>query len=232
MFKQCRPKDPAFIELERLEEPPIAPECEDVTLRQILAGVSALLHSEDNLSKLMGVGLLTALGTGLNFLAPYLFGETIKLLATDEDSTEIAGVNLTLTAMIIILVTAYTLSQALPNGRGQLLARVIINAEKNILKNATEHFLKKSLNFHVNTSVGEMIVLYQKTYSVTTLAGPLYAQIIPVFIEIAIASALLSSQYGIEIGLSLMGMIATYTGYFNCYGQANHSCTRRLFSGQ
>lgn len=207
--KQTQGQDAALIEMGITQEVHEEP----VSLRGVISGVSALLHSKENLPKLMGVGILTALGTGLNFLSPYLFGESIKLLADDEESTEISGIQFTRTAIIVTLVAAYTMAQVIPNLRGQAINRVKVNAEKNILKRSTEHFLKKSLNFHVNTPIGEMIVLYQKTFSVTGIGLPLYGQIIPTFIEIALASILLSSKYEIEIGLSLIGMLLTYTGY-------------------
>lgn len=53
----------------------------------------------------------------------------------------------------------------------------------------------------------------QKGFAVSSIGTPLLTQISPTVLEIIIACSVLSSRYGIEIGVSLFGLLTTYTVY-------------------
>ena len=184
-----------------------------VSVVQMMKGLTSIIISKENIPKITAAALLTALGTGFNFLAPYLLGETFKLMASEDETTTIQGIEFSRTSLIASLVAAYTLSQLIPNAREQLLVSVTARNTQKILEQCTEHLLKKPLNYHVNTPSGDMVYLIQKSFTLSTIGTPLLTQIAPTTMEIVLACAVLSSQYGLEMGLGVSGLLATYTGY-------------------
>lgn len=196
-------------------QPPLAThDLERVSALQIAKSLGSLMFSKDNLPRVAAASILTAVGTGVNFLGPYLFGETISLLAQDDQETvNILGVELDGKALIGLLVTAYGLSQVIPNLREQMMVPVTNRNIKKIIVASTAHLLEKSLNYHVNTPIPAQIYFIQKGFSVSTIGTPLLTQVGPILIEIGIASSILSSQYGFEMGLGLLGLVSIYTGY-------------------
>jgi ABC-type multidrug transport system fused ATPase/permease subunit len=186
---------------------------EDIPPSRVVSSLSQIIFSKENLPGI-GVGaVLTALSTGMNFITPWLFGETINLLASEDETADIAGFNLSRQALISLLIAAYTLSQVLPNLRDQVMIPVTANTTKKLLKTGTEHLLKKSLDYHVNTSFGDQLFLMQKGFADGSVPTPLLTQVAPTLVEIAIACNLLSSRYGFAMGGGLFGMLVSYIGY-------------------
>lgn len=186
---------------------------DDIPLSHIVSGLSKIIFSKENLPGIGMGAVLTGLSTGMNFITPWLFGETINLLASDDETAEIAGIDLSRQALIGLLIAAYTLAQVLPNLRDQAMNLVTANTTKRILKTGTEHLLKKSLDYHVNTSFGDQLFLMQKGFAVGSVATPLLTQVAPTLVEIAIACNLLSSRYGFAMGGGLFAMLVSYIAY-------------------
>lgn len=181
---------------------------------QITRSLAALMLAKDNLPGILSAAVLTGLGTGMNFVSPYLFGETINLLTNnDQETSEIVGVELNRSMLIALLITAYSLAQAIPNIRDQIMVPVTNRNVKKIIVRSTEHLLQRSLNYHVNTPLPTQIYLMQKGFSVSTIGTPLLTQVGPTLVEIAIACTVLSSSYGFETGLGLLGLMLLYTAY-------------------
>ena len=193
--------------------PQFAPSAKAVSVFQVMKGLSSLILSKENMPRITTAAVLTGLGAGLNFLGPYLLGETLKLLASDDETITINGVEISRNTLITAALTIFTAAQFIPNFREQVLIPVNTRNTKKILADTTEHLLKKSLNYHVNTPSGDMIYLFQKGFSLSGIGMPILAQIAPMLLEISVECTVLSQQYGWPIGSGLAGLLVTYTAY-------------------
>jgi hypothetical protein len=124
---------------------------DSVSAYTVVSSLLSLILSKENLPRIGVAAVFTGINTGFNFIAPWLLGETIKILMSQDETTHIAGIDFTRSALIVTMVSAYTLSQILPNIRDQILEPVTENNTKKILEKATAHLLKKSLDYQVNT---------------------------------------------------------------------------------
>lgn len=190
-----------------------APEENEISALQIISSLGTLVLSSENRLRVAFATLLTAANTGLNFITPWLFAETLNLLSGEDETTEIGGVEISSNMLITLLVSAYALSQVIPNLRDQTMVPVTAYNTKKILMMGTEHLLKKSLDYHVNTPFSDQIYLIQKSFSLSNIGTPLLTQIAPTVVEIAIASSVLASRYGYGMGAGLFAVMAAYTGY-------------------
>lgn len=181
---------------------------------QVTQHLSALILSSENLPRVAAGAVLTTASIALNFLSPYLLGETTRLLSSDdEETTTIAGYQLSRQALISLLVTTYALSQIIPNLRDQIMGPVSARNTKNILQRSTQHLLERSLNYQVNTPFSDQIYLIQKGFAVTSVGTPLLTQVGPTLFEIGLACTVLSNRYGTEMGGGLLALITLFTVY-------------------
>jgi ABC-type multidrug transport system fused ATPase/permease subunit len=185
----------------------------DISVWQAISQFNAITFSKENHPQVFTAALLTLIEIGLNLSSPYLASETYRLLSTEEDTTTLAGVELKQEALIGLLITAYTLSRILPNFRDQVMTALSLHNAEKVIELCAGHLLKKSLNYHVNTSSSEHIVLFQKGFSIPNVGNPLLTSIAPTLIETSIASVLLSQQYGTKVGTSLLGLLILYATY-------------------
>lgn len=183
------------------------------TTGRMLKYLGGIYFSKENLPRLSLAAMLTVCNTGLNFLTPYLFSEVIKLLSSEDEDVNIGGVRFDRSMLIGALVASYTLSQIIPNLREQALIPVTYNNTRKIITNNTDHMLKKSLSYHVNTPFPDQLYFMQKGFAVSSTATPLMKEVAPMLIEIIIACSVLSSRYGAEMGLGLFGLLSAYTLY-------------------
>lgn len=188
-----------------------APAAETFTHRQIIASYSAFIFTRDNYPQLIFASLLTVLGTGLNFLAPYLLGVLVESLNNKDESE--ADSYSTQMSLISFLVLIYTLAQIVPVLRERTLVPVAANNTKQILTQITEHQLNKSLNYHIVTPPGDQIYLLQKSFAVAGMGTPLLTKVAPALVEVIIAVCALSKEYGAPMGMGLSTLFALYTTY-------------------
>jgi ABC-type multidrug transport system fused ATPase/permease subunit len=184
-----------------------------ISLLQITKNLSAVIFAKENAPRIATASALTAFSMLMNFLAPYLFGETVASLADKEESRTIGGIEFSRQALIIAMVIAYTLSQILPNIRDQVMVPVSTNNTKKILKQSIEHLLKNSYQRQTKTPFSKQVYFVQKGFIATSIGAPLLTQVAPTVVEIGLACGMLSSRYGIEVGLGLLGILASHTGY-------------------
>ena len=180
---------------------------ESITPYYIAEQLGLLIFSKENAPRITVAAFLTGLTTGLNFLSPYLFSEAINLLSSDEEETNIAGITLNRNELITALIASFALAHSLPAVRDKIMIPVTLLNTTKVLKNGINHLLKKSLNYHVNTEFGDQIVLIQKGFTLSSIGTPLLTQIAPTIVETTIACGLLSSQYGIEMGVGIAGSL-------------------------
>ncbi len=188
---------------------------DNLSALEIAKSFCALVLSKENLPRITGASILTALGTGLNFLSPYLLGEAIQALNNKEEETvNIAGVEVSRATILIgLFIAAHSMSKLVTNQRDQMMVPVTSNNTRKLIIRGTDHLLKKSLDCHVNKTFNDHFYLLQKCFAVSSVSTPLLTQILPTIAEISIASTLLTSRYGIGMGAGIVGLLATYSVY-------------------
>lgn len=185
----------------------------EITARKVIAAYASYMFAKENRAQIFLVSLITLLGTGMNFLAPYLLGEVVKSLGKEhaDAAAEIAGEELW---KIGGLLAVYTLSQLLPNIRDQLLVPVTAYNTKKILTNITTQQLNdKSLQYHIKTPQSDKLFVMQKSFTVANMGTPLLTQVAPTMLEMMIAVAILTRQYGAAMGAGTSTLFALYTTY-------------------
>jgi len=186
---------------------------ETVSVWHILAASSALVFAKENQPRISAAALLSIMGIGLNFSSPYLLGEAIQMLTDGEDTVTLAGVELTRMKLIGLLIGSYASVQVASIVRDLIIAQVTGDNVKKLMNDSMAHLLKKSLNYHVNTDSGIQFCLIQKGFTMSTVGTQLLTQILPMALQILIAASLLSSQYDVELGASLVLLSIVYVAY-------------------
>ena len=181
--------------------------------KDIAKQLSNVLFKQENIPTMAVAGALSIFNTGLNLFTPYLFGETINLLSSQEETTTIGGVEFSRAALIAALITTFSLAQIIPNIRDQIMAPVNTKNTGDFLLRLNKHLLHKSLRYQATTPQSKQMILMQKGYPISNLGTPLLSQIGPTAIEAAIACYVLSNQYGLPMGLGLFTFLASYTYY-------------------
>ena len=189
------------------------PSTEVVSTYQIIKSVTELLLAPANRGRVTAATALTFVEVGLNFVSPWVFSQLIQSLATEEGTVTIGNVKLSRTALIIMWVGSSSLSQIIPNLREQLLAPVTTNNNQIVKERNIKQILEQSQYYHLNIPIGDMITQIQKGEALSQAGALLASKIGPSVIEITAACAALSSLYGIEVGLSLMTLLAVYGVY-------------------
>ena len=180
---------------------------------QVIMSLNSFLFSKKNLPEISSAAILTGIGTGLNFLSPYLFSEMLNLLTHEEENIVISGIELSRSSLIMLLIISYTLSQVVPNVRDQIMLSVTTRNTKNMNECTNAHLLNKSLNYHIHTSFSDQFYLVQKSTSVSLTGSILLTRIAPTVMEITIACMVLSNQYGEEISFGLLGLLILLASY-------------------
>ena len=182
---------------------------------QIARHLGALIFSSENRPRITVGAALTSANIMLNFFSPYILGELIRVLSSEneEETSQILGFEFSKDALICLLVGSYSLSQIIPNLREQVMMGVTSNNMQNVLSNTTRHLLNRSLDYHVNKEFSDHVYLIQKGFSVLSVGNPLLTQVGPTLFEITLACTALSQQYGIEIGGGLLVFLTVFTVY-------------------
>ena len=196
-----------------VENLPAVQTADTITVWQVADGLRVLVFSKENCPRIASAVLLSGLSAGLNFLSPALLGESIHILSNDNETVVFAGAELSWLPIISMLVCSYGLAQVIPNICNQIMTPVTANNVKKLIQNSTKHLLEKSLHYHVNTLPADQFYFIQKGFTMSTIGTPMLTQIFPMMIQILVAGTLLSSQYGVELGASLIVLLGIYVGY-------------------
>jgi len=178
----------------------------------VVTSLASIVLSKENYTRLIAASVLTAISSALSYVAPYFLGETINSMMEKENAL-VAGYELTPEIMILILMTANTLSQILPNLRDQILAPVTAHSTQKLLTKTTDHQLKKNLDYHSRTLLGDQFYLYHKVFSASNSVTPILNKILPSIFSITMTVALLSARYGTGMGLGVMAGTLGVGGY-------------------
>lgn len=185
----------------------------DITVWQVANGLLQVIFVKENCPRIASAILISCLSTGLNFLSPALLAESIHAFSKDEETINFNGTRFPWWAIVIALGLSYGLAQAVPNICNQIMLPVTGNNVKKVMKDSATHLLNKSLHYHVNTLPADQFYLIQKGFTLSTIGTPILTQIFPMTIQTLSAGILLSSQYGIELGASLIVLLGIYVGY-------------------
>lgn len=184
-----------------------------ISVWHISNGLRKLIFSRENCPRIAAAIFLSSLSTGFNFLSPALLAECIRAFSKDNQSIEENSTELPWTTIVAALGVSYFLAQLTPNICNQIIMPVTANNVKKLMQDSAQHLLEKSLHYHVNTLAADKFYFIQKGFTLSTMGTPLLTQIFPMLIQIIVAGALLSSQYGIELGSSLLVLLSAYVGY-------------------
>ncbi len=196
-----------------IEIAPALPNETTISVWQISNGLRKLVFSKENCPRIATAIFLSSLSTGFNFLSPALLAESIHVLSKDKQSIELRGIEFSWPEVVSALCVSSFLAQLIPNICNQIILPVTANNVKKLIQDSTQHLLEKSLHYHVNTLSADKFYFIQKGFTLSTISTPLLTQIFPMMIQIVVAGTLLSSQYGIELGSSLLVLLAVYVGY-------------------
>lgn len=183
-----------------------------VSAWKIVTSLSTIILSKENRPQIIAASVLTAINSALNFVAPYILGETIDSFVNNREP-EFAGMEVNTVTILLMLFAAGTLNQLVPNFRDQVLAPVAACNTRKILNSITEHQLHKSLDYHSKTPFGDQVYLLQKGFATASVGTNLLTHIAPSLFEITMAVAVLSARYDAGLGLGVVGTAAMFTLY-------------------
>lgn len=196
-----------------LENPPPLSSPPSLSFFQTLSEMQSFLFIRENRLPIAGCVILTFIGTGINFLSPFLFGKVIESLSQKEESSSLFGVETSRNTLLVMLCTAYTVSQIIPNLRDQLGAKITAQTKQKVTAYGAQHLLSQSFEFYTKTEISDLIYVIQKSFSISTIASSSLIRIFPALIELSLASTLLSILYSQEIGMGMVGLLSTYSIY-------------------
>lgn len=180
-----------------------------LSMSEVAIEFRGLLFSDENWPNIIKVSGLTLFNMATNFGTPYIFSQTIGSLTRNEPLI-IGGIPCSQEAVLTVCLVAYVLSvsQLIPNTRDKILSSVGNSTMQKLCMRVIEHLLNKPLNYHRSIEDGDKDVLLQKSGDIASIIPPLLTHIVPTFFEILLATFLLSTQFGSEIGLGLMGVVS------------------------
>ncbi len=186
---------------------------ETISTQKIIARYATFIFSKENHLPIMYASLLTILGTGCNFLAPYILGEMINSMQKQKEEAATVEENQYQLLRIIGLVVVFSLSQLIPNMRDRILVPVTAYNNKKILTAIMQLQLKHSLTYHIATSHSQQMHIVQKAFSSSSVGTPLLTQVAPTLLEVSIASAILTYRFGTSMGAGALAVFAVYVAY-------------------
>lgn len=194
------------------------PVLSNLSTQQLLKIYFDFIFSPENRAQITAASALTVAITIFTIVAPYYFGLIIASI-TDNKKSEINStgevpIPFEMIGNILFSYFLYRAGPYLSNIRNQLLVPVATHNSKKILRDTTYHLLSEvSLDSFINNKKESPMIYLQRGNSVSQLATPLLTSILPKFLELFIASATLSFNYGAPMGLGVFAMSVLFTAY-------------------
>lgn len=149
------------------------------------------------------VGLLAA-GRLVNLLVPLTLGKIVEDLSTEKAPWW--------------HIAAYALLKMLQGSGGllavlQALAWLPIEqfSDRSISIMAFDHLLHLSMAFHARRKMGEILRILDRGAVISTFFQYLTFNVIPIFVDIAVAMVFLGSKFGWTVGLAIFAVMYLYT---------------------
>lgn len=188
------------------------PATQEFSTVEIYSRLASYLWIDKNIPKIIQASGLTALTIACNLLIPTILAKTVESLNTGKP-VNILGIALESNWSILAFVIAVASAQLLPAQRDKLLMFISQTTAQKVLTDLSDYMLHKNMDYHRNTEDGDKTFVIGKGFNVAGSAQSLLTEIIPTVFEIALASGMLCYQYGLEVGLGLMGIMAVYTTF-------------------
>ena len=187
----------------------------ELSTPQALKQYSEFIFSSENKSSIACASLLTVAITVFSILAPYYFGLIIESFSKNKDNeAKLDEASAVAIQTIFQLVFLNSIAPLLSNLRNQLLIHVDAHNRQKLITRTVKHSLENvSFESHRAVEDSEKMFLVNKAFSVSSAGTPLLTQVTPKFLELFIAGATLSVNYGASMGLSVFAMSVVFTVY-------------------
>ena len=155
--------------------------------------------------------ILTLIAKGLSVLAPILLGDAINKVANGE-SVEAAGTSFV--AFFVMFAAARFAANALPALRDAFFTAVTQDAQRLVAVEAFRHAQHLHLQFHLTRRSGSLYRIIERGASgMEYLLRFLAFNIGPTLIELALASVVLATLYGVQFSVAAIMTVAVYAAY-------------------
>lgn len=200
--------------IEEIKEAPIEvdltiePEEDNASISDwsIIKNLASLVFASENRVRITAAMFLSIIHTGLILLTSYLISKVFKSIG-DGESQPILNKTLTPTELLVLTAVLSFFILQLPALRNQLMAPVTAHNTAVLIKKGTEHLLHRSLQYHTSTPVSKSIFIIQKGFVISPPTTLVLTEIVPMLLQISVASAFLSIKYDALIGLSLPSLL-------------------------
>ena len=182
-------------------------------LKKCISNITPYVFTKSN-AWAIGKGIvLTSIGMGLDYLAPYLFSEAIVALASETVTTTMIGIEFSPMGLIATSGVVAWGRQLTSNYTNDVLAPIGPRATESLIINYVEKTLKESPSSRKGSDAGSRNFHLQNTFRMGEVASNFCTQIVPTALRIVVGGTLLSTNYGTEIGLGMTGAVICYTAY-------------------
>jgi ABC-type multidrug transport system fused ATPase/permease subunit len=182
-------------------------------IKKVVSYVNSLIFTRENAVQIGGAAALTVTNIGVNFIAPYVLGESVNALETQEPAS-VGSLEFSPMTGIILYGAAFTISSCIPHLRSLTLASTAPRATKKLVLKYFNNIMNQSMsNYKSDKQIKHILCIYKCYSAVPSVGTEMFTQILPTTIEITLAIALLSAGYGIELGLGLAGILSLFMAY-------------------
>ena len=160
--------------------------------------------------------LLTVVAKGLSVIAPVFMGNGINALTSGEGSlTEAASAAApSFVILFVLFAAARFFANALPAVRDAFFTAVTQDAQRLVSVDAFQHAQNLDLQFHLTRRSGALNrVMERGASAMEYLLRFLAFNIGPTLVELALASVVLATLYGIQFSLAAIITVAVYATY-------------------
>ena len=160
--------------------------------------------------------VITVIAKGLSVIAPVFMGNGINALTSGDGSVaELASAAApSFVALFILFAAARFLANALPAIRDAFFTAVTQDAQRLVSVDAFQHAQNLDLQFHLTRRSGALNrVMERGASAMEYLLRFLAFNIGPTLVELALASIVLATLYGIQFSLAAIITVAVYATY-------------------
>jgi ABC-type multidrug transport system fused ATPase/permease subunit len=176
-----------------------------------LKDIRPYIFNRANALPITGGIILTGVGMGLDFIAPYFFSEMVVTLISETATTTIVGIELTPMALMAASGAAAYGSKLVSNYARAIQEPIGWNAVAKLRSNYIDRILNQSSASEKKLQDKSRFDL-QNTFRIYEIATAGCTQILPTFLRVVVSGTVLG-QKSAEIGWGLCGAVVVYTGY-------------------
>lgn len=182
-------------------------------LKKAISNVMPYIFTRENAWIMTKAAILTGIGMGLDYLAPYLVSEAIAVMTTEAASTTIVGIEFSPLGLIAASGTAAWGRQLVSNYTSTVLAPLGPGSAEKLLMTYAHAELNGSQESRRQIDTGKRDFIIQNVSRIDEVTNALCSQVIPTFGRVVVGGIVLSKNYGTQLGFSLGGIVALHTVY-------------------